>query len=137
MVPGVTIVSILETECRRSSVYKLMQLHIYMPLAARGHLATMDILHDDFGSFGDNVTSSTPAFRQGVKVEALLRAGATIFWARRAFGIDFDGCRSLGRYLIARTAARFSPRAFPAPDFPFHSSSTRSRRTSPQAVSGG
>src|SRR5580698_9849635 len=128
MVPGELIVSVLETECRRSSVYKLMLEQNYMTPAARGHLATMNILHGDFRFFGDNVTSRTVAAivsalatrdwsdsRPGAsasrqRVAKVLRAGADLL-ARRLFGIDFDGCRTLGRYLIARASARFSSRA--------------------------
>src|SRR5271155_1511586 len=105
IVPGVVIVSVPETECRRSSVYKLMQGQNYMPLAAWGHLATMIILHGDFRLFGDNQvgglfaiaargrSDSGLALRHGAKV---LRAGADLL-ARRTFGVDFDGCRALGR----------------------------------------
>src|SRR5271168_329849 len=87
MVPGAFIVSAPETECRRSSAYKLMQLHIYMPPAARRHLANMNILHGDFRSFGDNVTSRTMA--------AIVSAPAT------------RGRSRLGGALISRAKVRY------------------------------
>lgn len=89
-----------------------------MSLAVRGHLATMNILHGDFRFFGDNIDSPAAAAavsalatrgwsdsRLGgalvpdAKIKALLHAGADLL-TTRAFGLDFDGCRALGRYLI-------------------------------------
>jgi hypothetical protein len=87
----------------------------------------MNILHGDFRFFGDNQTGNlaatvfatatrarsdsgpggTPVFRHGAKIKSLLRAGADLL-TRRVFGLDFDGCRALGRYLVARASARLS-----------------------------
>jgi hypothetical protein len=84
----------------------------------------MNILHGDFRLFGDNQVGNiatmvfaiatrgrsdsgpgdAPAFRHGAKI---LRAGADLL-TRRIFGLDFDGCRTFGRYLLARASARFS-----------------------------
>jgi len=101
-----------------------MQLHIYMPPAARRHLANMNILHGDFRSFGDNVTSRTmaaivPATRgrsslggaliSRAKVRYFVRTVADLS-ARRVFDLDFDGCRALGRYVIASVSTRFASR---------------------------
>jgi hypothetical protein len=87
----------------------------------------MNILHGDFRLFGDNQVGNiatmvfaiatrgrsdsgpgdAPAFRHGAKIKSVLRAGADLL-TRRIFGLDFDGCRTFGRYLLARASARFS-----------------------------
>jgi hypothetical protein len=92
----------------------------------------MSILHGDFRLLGDNQVGSfaamvfaiatrarsdsgsggSPVFRHGPKIKFLLRAGADLL-ARRLSGTDFDGCRTLGRYFIARMSARLSSSVFP------------------------
>jgi hypothetical protein len=96
-----------------------MQHHNYMPLAARGHLANMNILHDDFRFFGDNHLNDTMVFATATRarsdsgsggdarIKAFLHAGADLL-THRVFGTDFDGCRTLGRYLIATASAHLS-----------------------------
>lgn len=74
----------------------------------------MSILHGDFRLFGDNELGNPAAFRHGPKIRAFLRAGADLLISR-VFGVDFDGCRVLGRYLVARASARTS---FSASDLP-------------------
>jgi len=87
-----------------------------MPLEARGHLANMNILHGDFRLFGDNQVGvfalpthgrSDSGSAGGAQIKAFLHGGADLLTSR-VFGIDFDGCRALGRYVVARASARLS-----------------------------
>ena len=74
----------------------------------------MSIVHGDFRLFGDNQVGSPATSRHGAKIRAFLRTGADLLTSR-VLGIDFDGCRALGRYLITRASARLSSRAVDLP----------------------
>jgi hypothetical protein len=79
----------------------------------------MTILHSDFRFFGDNHLGDRMVFaiatrgrsdsgsRGDARIKAFLHAGADLL-SRRVFGTDFDGCRTLGRYLIATASTRLS-----------------------------
>jgi hypothetical protein len=81
----------------------------------------MNILHGDFRFSGDNQVGDLAAMvfavatrgrsdsdsGGGASIKAFLHGGADLLTSR-VFGIDFDGCRALGRYVVARASARLS-----------------------------